>query len=165
MHKKEMARTIQVKLKTPNPKSFWSTINNLLGKRTFSNSLELCGPNGDTISDPEMLTEMFFNFVKDKVINLAHSIPEDPERPLTSNNHLVFSLEELQEALKNIKSKHCYGFNGIPLRIAKDLSTSLPQRTLEYFNSIAKCGLSDDQRIARIIPLHKKGSESEISNY
>jgi hypothetical protein len=80
-------------------------------------------------------------------------------------NHLVFSQEELMKALKTIKSKHCHGFNGIPLRIAKDFSTTLPQMALRYYNTLAKEGLTDDQRTARVIPLHKKGSRTEISNY
>jgi hypothetical protein len=167
--KKERARIIQVKLKTPNPKSFWSVVNNLLGKRIFNPSIELKmkDDNGDIsmIKDATIVSDLFVKFFRDKVLNLAKKLPNSIRHHTTNINPIVYTSSDLELALKNTKSKHCHGFNGIPLRIAKDFCQAFPSVALYYFNLMSKNGLSDAQREARIIPLHKKGSKSEISNY
>jgi hypothetical protein len=163
--KKERTRVVQIKLKTPNPKSFWSVINNLVGKRTFNDNIEL-DVNNTTVSDPAQVSELFVQFFQNKVLSLSKTLPTTTSRPTLMNfDHLMFTADDIKKAIKSTKSKHCYGFNGIPLRIAKDFCELKPECAIYYLNRIAREGLTKDQRTARILPLHKKGSKKEISNF
>ena len=161
--KYERVRVVQKKLETPNPKAFWSTINNMLGKRSFDNEWSI-NNNGTSITQSQEIAELFVDYFQQKVINLAGTLPGRPQVHSTGPP-LQFTLKELEETLARIKSKHCYGPNGIPLRIVKDYCTILPKQALDLLNNLAKNGLDTSQKNARILPLHKKGKKDEITNY
>jgi hypothetical protein len=160
--KKERKRVLQKKLETPNPKAFWTVINNLLGKRSFDKMIEI-ETEGRVINDPTEVSELFVSFFKQKVISLARTLPNPVSIPV--GPPIIFTTTELLEALKSIKSKHCFGLNGLPLRIVKDFCSLAPELAVDVLNDMSRVGLNDIQKTARIIPLHKKGARSELSNY
>ncbi len=162
--KKEKIRILQKKLQTPNPKSFWTVVNNLLGKRHFDSEFHLKMGNGDSTSDPKVISETFASFFTKKVLRLARTIPERPKIDSVGPS-IEFSMEELEKAIAKIKSKHCFGLNGIPLRVVRDFCLLMPTPALELMNDIAKNGLLPSQKTARILPLHKKGAKDDKQNY
>ncbi len=161
--KYERIRVVQKKLETPNPKAFWSTINNMLGKRSFDNDWSI-NNDGRSITEPQEIAELFVDYFQQKVITLAGTLPGRPQVRSTGPP-LRFTLKELEETLSRVKSKHCYGPNGIPLRIVKDFCTIMPKTALDLLNNLAENGLDISQKNARILPLHKKGKKDEVTNY
>ena len=101
--KKEKKRVIQKKLETPNPKSFWSVINNLLGKRKYDNTWKITTTesNPEPITDPFRISELFADFFQNKVLSLAKTIPA---RPIigTTGPDVEFNQKDLETALKQV---------------------------------------------------------------
>ncbi len=88
------------------------------------------------------------------LVQLVH-----PTKPLN------LSLQELETVMKTISTKKCFGPDGIPQNLIKDVFGSVPETLLTIINEISKRGLPDQLKGARVIPLHKKGSKNEVTNY
>ena len=74
--------------------------------------------------------------------------------------------ENITACLKELKTKNCEGFDRIPLRILKDGADVLSGPFSVLFSKIYKTKIIPDQwKIAKVIPLYKKGDKSEMSNY
>jgi len=78
---------------------------------------------------------------------------------------LKITSEEILKAAKLLKNKKCYGPDGIPLKIIKDLAQKQPHILEFTLNEFATKGLPYTIKTSRVIPLHKKGDKSEVSNY
>ena len=96
-----------------------------------------------------------------------HSIiPTHDTQPLSSISHLTISVEGVAHLLENIDIKKTGGPDGIPARLLKELSFEIaPVLTLIYKASINQCTLPEDWLKASVVPIHKKGSRSQPSNY
>ena len=72
----------------------------------------------------------------------------------------------IMQILKTLKIKNCEGFDRIPLRIfnegAEILIKPLPQLFKQIYNERR---IPEQWKTAKIIPLHKKGSKEDMSNY
>ena len=74
--------------------------------------------------------------------------------------------EAVAECLKELKTKNCEGFDRIPLRILKDGAEILCKPLSVLFEKIYNSKQIPVQwKVAKIIPLHKKGSKMNIENY
>jgi len=163
--KKEKERSVKLKAETPNVKTFWNMVNKILGK-SYGKSTKLM-INGNIEVDPLTIGRTFRDFFIGKVLKLA-----DLERkPIIlgsieeNQNPLVFTKDELRDALRKLKNKKCYGVDNIPLKMAKDYATLYENETLEMLNQVSKNGMSETWKTARILPLHKKGDKLEVENY
>ncbi len=86
--------------------------------------------------------------------------------PLTPPQHpLKFNREDLRKVLKQIKNKRCYGLDNLPLKVAKDYCEVFPDEALKLFNSMAKYGIPEAWKMARVLPLFKKGDKDKVVNY
>jgi hypothetical protein len=162
--KKRIRETITSKANSNNPKTFWALVNKLVGKNGQSElHLEL---NGNRIRDPKVLAEEFKNFFINKVNDLAklEENPIESYNPNVITESISFSGDDLQKALKTIKNKKCFGTDGVPLVVAKDFVKCNPELALRIFNNATK-KFPDEWKMARILPLHKKGDKSIIENY
>jgi hypothetical protein len=158
----ETARTFQNKAMSKDPKIFWQAVNTSLGKSKGGQiSIE---DNGKIIEDQFVLSEMFGSFFLDKVKKYSHlesrviNIPI-PQKPIE------FSTEEILRAVKEFKRKKCSGIDNVPQIMLKDASDCMLEILKRLFDQFAASGLPVDLKVARVQPLHKKGSRNEISNY
>ena len=86
--------------------------------------------------------------------------------PYYSISHLTISVQGVAHLLENIDIKKTGGPDGIPIRLLKELSFEItPVLTLIYKASINQCALPEDWLKARVVPIHKKRSRSQPSNY
>ena len=64
------------------------------------------------------------------------------------------------------KTKNCKGFDRIPLRILKDGAFVIGKPLSVLFHKIYEAKKIPEQwKVAKIIPLHKKGNKQDITNY
>jgi len=165
---KKMARAsekekIRAKLKSPDTKSFWTTIKSLLGRK--SNDDNHLIKDGQIIRDQNKISNMFVEFFVSKVKGLEEKGNPDPNlnTPLTYTEDVrPFTVDEIKKSLRN---KKCYGLDGIPLKIVKDIARQKPDLILDAMNMVLVNGLPQFMKVSRIIPLHKKGAKTDIANY
>jgi hypothetical protein len=81
------------------------------------------------------------------------------------NKPLIFTSQEIERAVKEMKRKKSFGTDNIPQSMLKDVHQYIAGGLVNTFNGFAKNGMQDDLKVARVIPLHKKGSKTNISNY
>jgi hypothetical protein len=161
--KKRTREIIQVKATSGNPKTFWATVGNLLGNNS-SRDIILKEKEG-MINDPSTLSARFLDFFVNKVYGLSNlatrpmdQIVYEPPRPLT------FTEDDLINVLKEVKNKKCSGIDNVPLLVAKDFVSGHLDLALRIFNNAA-ISFPTPWRTARVLPLHKKGSKTDINNF
>jgi exonuclease III len=160
--KKESRRIFQCKARSTNPKHFWQALNEKLGKYKSSDiELEI---DGIKISDKKELEGHFGRFFQSKVTKLSIDpvIPISLQKPLMP---LTFEIDELTTAIKLMSNKKSFGIDEVPQNLFKDTIDSVKEPILNLINSFSRYGLPTDLKIARVIPLHKKGSKLDINNY
>ena len=73
---------------------------------------------------------------------------------------------EVEQKLKTLKTNKAVGPNSIPTKILKTYSKSLSKLLSELINlSFAQGKFPTILKIAKVIPIHKKGDKSECGNY
>jgi hypothetical protein len=148
-------------------RTFWQTVNSLLGNRRQNDIIIHDNQSKNEIKNPSDLVEIFSDFFLKKV-NMLSNTDTHPLRNLglqPARNPLVFSQVSLEKVLKELKPKKCYGTDEIPLLLARDVSKLYPEALLQLLNNAAKFGIPDEWRVARVIPLHKKGSRHDYNNF
>ena len=74
--------------------------------------------------------------------------------------------QEVEQKLKTLKSNKAVEPNSIPTKILKTYSKSLSKPLSELINlSFVQGKFPTILKIAKIIPIHKKGDQSERDNY
>jgi len=163
----ETRNKIQTKLKSPDPKVFWNTIKTLTGRQE-TKPMKLV-VNGSEVSSAKDIANHFVNFFTKKVEDLVERNPLQQIPPIDQEvddqDLITFTIEDVKKAASKLKNKKCYGSDEIPLKIVKDLARVDPELLLAQMNNFARNGLPDELKTSRIIPLHKKGSTNEVSNY
>jgi len=160
--KKESRRIFQCKARSPNPKHFWQALNDKMGK--YRDSVLEIEVDKKKISDPVQVANHFASFFLSKVVNLSIE-PVTSHSLARPNIPIQFSLQEVESAFKTMSNKKSYGIDGIPQNLFKDTSELVNNQILDVLNSFCRNGLADNLRIARVSPLHKKGSKLDINNY
>ncbi len=105
--------------------------------------------------------------------NLYNKIPNqinDPCSYMKGNykNSFFFNPtneEEIQSIISNL-NKSSPGFDGIDVKIIKHIQQGILTPLVHIFNlSFSEGKLPDDLKIAKVIPIYKKGDSSEFGNY
>ncbi len=164
-YKKRIKENIQMKANANDPKAFWATVNEFLGRKT---NKELAIKRNDIITtNPKELAKIFLDFFIGKVNDLAR-LDKCPIMDVSSGHPgfqpLQFTHEDLAKALKGVKNKKCSGIDNIPLIVAKDFVHSHMELSLQIFNDAARC-FPDEWRTAKVLPLLKKGNNLDVNNY
>jgi len=111
--KKEKERSVKLKAETPNVKTIWNMVNKILGK-SYGKSTKLM-INGNIEVDPLTIRKNFRDFFIGKVLKLANleSKPIMLGSIEENQNPLVFTMDELRDALRKLKNKKCYGVDNL----------------------------------------------------
>jgi len=160
--KKEARRVFQLKAVSPNPKNFWQTFNFAMGR--FNSPITEITVDGKTISDPKEVAERFADFFGDKVKSLCHGDIQasDIDKPLRP---LKISMVELRNSLRSLSNKKSFGVDGVPQNVFKGAMKVMDRQMLKILNQFCKNGMDESLKVARVIPLHKKGDKTLVNNY
>jgi len=159
----ETKRVIQKKAEGANTKGFWQLVGQLQGK--ISRSDPIIKIDGKTVTDQEILANLFADFFEEKISKLTSQMPPIEMRVVEHEKMLPFTIEELNASLKHFKTKMSAGPDGLPMRLIKFYAEKRPLETLSIFNNILEHGFPDKWRLARVTPVPKKGNLSDLSNY
>ena len=159
-------------------KDIWRSVQDILKPETLNRNSILIQTGNQLIEDPLELAEKFNSFFKEKVEKLAAGIKKNPnsdpflhlnEKMHGSNLHFklkTVSEKEVFEILRGLKPKRSYGKDGISSEILK-LGAKVLVVPLTYIinSSILTGKYPTNWKIAKVIPLLKKGDKTEMKNY
>ena len=164
----------KITLQKDNPKDAWKTINNLLGRtcnNTVVNELKL---NDRKINSPEELAEAFNNYFINIGPSLAHEMalssvsfesfvkPSHSELP----EFRTVTNANVQKILEGLSLAKATGIDNISGKILKVAALAIsPSLTYIINHAIISCCFPDDWKVARVLPLHKKGPRNLPDNY
>ena len=165
----ERKQRIRRRIVPGNNKSLWDAVRiakdvepTPLPARIVKDSVEY-----DRDSSPTAFAEFF----KEKVKKLEDELKiEDDvsngQRLVHSTDTNFMTPQKVMECLKEMKIKNCEGYDRIPLRILKEGAQVLAGPLSVLFGKVYDTKEIPEQwKIAKVIPLHKKGPKHDISNY
>ena len=127
--------------------------------------------DGEHDIKPENLADAFANKFEQKINSIQSSTTIDENvyngtKKMTPENENFVTELEIMEAISLIKQKNCEGIDRIPQRILVDGIPILIKPLTKLFNSIYNnCDIPDQWRMAKVVPVFKKGDSKNISNY
>ena len=159
-----------------NIKNTWTNIKNLLQqskvKRDFPNHFTI---NGEEITYSNIIANKFCKYFTDIGPSLAKNIkmPKNINVGdfLTGTHSCTFQFKKIYDIsilriINDLPNKSSTGFDDISMRIIKAIKTEIIPALTCIFNQFLNTGIFPEKpKIAKVIPIHKKGSLNDISNY
>ena len=129
-----------------------------------------CG-NGDTITDPFDIANTFNNYFASIAETTKRSIKYSHKHFSNESNSSTIFLqptdkEEVANIISSLNSNKASGANSIPYRILFLLKNEISYQLADFFNLSFKTGVfSSVLKTAKVIPVFKKDSKLDYSNY
>ena len=121
--------------------------------------------------DPENLAEAFAVFFHEKVEHykneaVLNSLVYNGGNKLIVGDRFFMDVNSISKCLTTLKPKTSEGYDRIPVKIVFDARDLLLPTLTKLFKLIYQQRVIPYQwKIARILPIHKKGSKTQIENY
>jgi hypothetical protein len=167
----EKRRVFRAKMQAHGAKSFWRMVGTIFNSEaTKREEIILKNTDGRLISNPEDVSGMFAEYFDTKIQDLVSRgspvISTNEEKCSHLSGWREFTLEEVMEALSKSKRKKSAGHDEIPLMIVKDVAEVIGPYLCVLFNRFMSEEIfPDDWRIAKVVPIHKKGERNLVTNY
>ena len=150
-------------------KSLWSAVK--LAKNLPLNAIpKNCFLNNEPVNDHE-LPNCFANFFQDKVQSIKDTL-QVSENVYNGKNKIIvcdrffMNGNDIKECIMSLKRKKCEGFDRIPVSIIIDsIDIILPTLTKLFKLIYDQKKIPDQWKMAKIVPIFKKGNKSHIENY
>lgn len=154
-------------------KTAWRLVNAHRNNKPTRNNNFMIKENDTVMQDPHKITEIFSNsFDLGDVIsksnnNIAVTILQTNTNRVGINmNFRDITVRELLNIVKNMKNTNSSGHDDIPLSIIKNNFDILANPLTYFYNKCVEENVFPEQlTLAKIIPVHKKGSTTDPSNY
>ena len=159
---------------TGNLKKTWAILNSLISKKDRSVFAESLTIKDNLVSNATDIAEAFNNFFVDigeklasKIEPIATKFDQYLQRNLPNSfAALPTSRHEIESVILSFDSKNSSGYDGIPMSVIKAsiYNISLPLELL-INSSISNGCFPNALKFAKVCPVFKSGSKTEISNY
>jgi len=162
----------QIEKYTMNAKKQWKIINEVISNNKPKNKINKLNFDNKNITDSKNIAETFNKYFCSIAEKLKHEIP-------TANHSFYPNFKQVQntiflkpcteyeisELVKKLKNSSTSDFNTTVIKQAF-LHTPLPLILSQIINSSLTHGTFPDLlKTARVIPIHKSGSRSDVANY
>ena len=141
-------------------------------KRHFPNYFMI---NGEEITDSNIIANTFCKYFTDNGPSLSKNIkmPQNINAKdfLTGTHNCTFQFKNINDIsilkiINELPNKSSTGFDDISMTLLKEIKTEIIQALTCNFNQSLKTGILPEKlKVAKIIPIHKKGSLNDISNH
>ena len=156
-------------------KNTWKGLKSILNIKNISAEIpKTLTVDGTTISNPMEISNTFNNYfssiaTKTKLnISFSHKHFSDF---LKNRSNISFSVSptdktEIENIISSLASNKSVGPNSIPTKILKLLKNDISSQLSEIFNISSSSGVFPSiLKTAKVIPVHKKDSKLDFSNY
>ena len=159
-----------------NMKGLWAGINSIINskfRKSVQNVSQLA-VNSKTYSDPQKMASIINNFFVNVSNQVCSEIPRTKTSPLDylmKRNSSSFFIKpityiEIEEIISSFRNGKSTGPYSIPAKLFKMLSPYISQPLAIIFSASITLGVfPDNLKYAKVVPIHKKGSPSNPSNY
>ena len=164
----------QLKTYKNDMKNTWKIINNVLNKNRKKSQISKINNEGTIVDDPTSIAETFNEYFSQIGSNLAKKVPQSNE-PFyeyldNPNQHSLFftptNEDEIINIIKNLQVKKSAGPDDIPNSLLKRIVGVIVCPLVHIFNLSLNTGrVPDKLKIAKVIPLFKKGDKQQVNNY
>ena len=133
--------------------------------------------NGHLVSDSKEINLAFNSYFIEIGTKLSQELPNFNDKPTTYLNNLNSSplnsimlqptdASEIIDIVKKLKNKSSAGFDNINPKILKTSIYSIVNPIVNIMNSSISTGIVPDSlKLAKVIPIHKKGEKNCLNNY
>ena len=158
-------------------KSLWKTLNQIMNKHETNKSIpkEFNGNSSEEkISDPHKIANMFNEYFVNVGPNIAKKIPSSDKmynHYLTGSYKNNFFLEavtkyELETEIKNLNPKKSPGYDGLSVRVVRNVANEISEPLSHIFNLTFTSGnIPDSLKKGLITPVFKANENNEFKNY
>ena len=156
-----------------NTKKLWQAINELTNKKNRQSKIDNIIVNNKTISKASDISECFNSFFVNVAKDLDQKLPSldtDPMQYLSPPNPQFMqipstNISEVTEVIKSLKNKKC-GVHDFSPMILKSNSHLIALPLTQLLNQSFQQGIFPNRlKLARVIPLYKKGAKTDPNNY
>ena len=159
-----------------NMKKTWHLINKIIHKKGNSKTYpDNFSVNGEILSEPtEIATAFnsyFTNIGEELASKIIHTGPDSHKDFLTEEINSSFEFQpvnenEIARIVEKIKGTSSCGYDQLPSKLLKLLIPHLKKPLSLIINQSLQTGVFPDAlKIAKVIPIHKKDDNTNISNY
>ena len=156
-------------------KKTWSTINSILQRKKESSELPMeFLINNSLVSDKNTISNEFNKFFTNIGLNLSSSVTTTGTKfqdYLGQPHDRVFMFKTVNERdilkiIDDLKTKTSSGYDGISTKLLKECKHELLGPLTRLINTSLTTGIFPDAlKLARVLPLHKKGENTKFDNY
>ena len=157
-------------------KNTWKTINEILSRNKTNKSFPKYLKDSDSIvSDKSEIVKIINDFFTNIGSNLASKIKYKSTREhtyyinKTVDRNFTFSYVEediIKRTIINLPNKSSYGYDGLSTKLLTILEPALTKSLTLLINQVLTTGIFPDKlKIAKVIPVYKKGEKTVFSNY
>ena len=156
-------------------KNLWSTFGKILNsKKIKHNKISSLVMNGTTQTNPNKIAESFNQFFSEIGENLAKKFSNDYSEfknylkdPVTHSMFLFHTTEsEIIKIIKSLKNTNSTGYDNFSTKFIKLSSSILAPALAKIINLAIDTGVyPSNLKIAKVIPIFKKGDKTLINNY
>ena len=157
-----------------NMKQTWNTINTLLGKTKQKLDCSSININNKLNNDAQTIAHHFNNHFANVASKLLKDLPVTTHNfkeylPSTSTNSLYINPttpQEIKNIISGLKPKTSCGIDEIPTKLLKSTPENILFALSYIFNLSFETGeYINSFKIAKVIPIYKKGSANDVQNY
>ena len=160
-----------------NSKKLWNLVNEITNVDKTPDTIDLIKTHNSIIKEKQEIVNEFGNYFKTAATNLTANLTTNMA---TSNNNYKEYLttptynwgftevdrQDVLKIIKSLKNKKSSGYDGISNKILETIGDIISDPIAKLFNKSLETGkFPDILKVAKVIPIHKKGSKLEISNY
>ena len=154
--------------------STWKVLNKIMNKVKPHNKIDHVHINDKEVKDPSDIANAFNSFFSSIGPDLASKIrcnnlhfSKFLSRRLTKTIFFdITTQSEIVNIVKSLQPKTSTGYDGLSMKLLKQIIQSIAQ-PLEYiFNISLSCGICPSLlKIAKVVPIYKKDDKTQVTNY
>ena len=162
----------QIEKYTTSAKKQWKIINEVISNTKPKNKIQKLKLEDSTITDNKDIAETFNEYFCSIAGKLKNEIPASQHRFHPTFKRVQNSIflkpctaTEISDIVKNLNNTATSDYNSTVFKRVF-ISTPLPQVLCETINSSLLHGIFPDLlKTAKVVPIHKSGSRSDVANY
>ena len=157
-------------------KALWSTFGKILNsKKIKHNKVASLLSNGVSQTDPQTMSETFNKFFSEIGGKLAQNFSNENNSDFkkylgNSSNQSMYLFNttefEILEIIKSLKNTKSTGYDDFSTKFIKLSAPLIAKDLAKIFNLAISTGVyPDNLKIAKVIPIFKKGDQTSVNNY